>query len=372
MHRSGTSALAGSLSNLGINFVAPDDQLQGTIANPNGYFERKFIMDFSDLVLSTQNWTWNNVDLLPLEIGKTTPHLDEARKVIEELSTAGLVGLKDPRSCLLMPFWRRALLDRLTAIVITRDPAEVAWSLHVRDGLPVTAGLALWIAYSTHLAQGIQGLFPHVVRYEDLVDHPAAELTKIAHFLQQSGMPVSIQVPNLDIAAQTIDPTLRRPTFPAWLESHPLTIEARSIRELFHQTPTGDISFNPSELCREILDFQTTTQNLLETNHQLQLSHAEVHHQRDLLQSELTQTSMKYVNVVKAHEERIDQLNTAQSDLDQALMLHMSDLEKTRSHLSQIEQSFSWKLGLFLTWPIRKLRPSNRVPRPRHSQLPEG
>jgi hypothetical protein len=351
MHRSGTSALAGAISYLGVNFVSPNDELPRTISNPNGYFERPLILNFSDLMLSTQEWTWSNVNLLPFKVEKTSSHVYEARQIIDELSTAGLVGLKDPRICLLMPFWRRVLLDRFATIVITRDPAEVAWSLHVRDGFPVATGLALWIAYSAHLANGIQGLSSHVLRYEDLINHPTAELTTIAEFLLESGVPISNHESNVEVAAKSIDPTLCRPTFPDWLETHPLTIEARSIRELFHQTSAGDISFNPSELCREILDFQTNTQALLESNHHLNLARAEIHKQRDSFQLELTQASNDYVKAVVTLEEMIEKLDTEKTDLEQK-----------SARLNQIEQSFSWKLGLFLTWPIRKLRPSNRVP----------
>ena len=107
--------------------------------------------------------------------------------MVDQFSTDGPIGLKDPRICLLMPFWRRALLDRFEAVVITRDPAEVAWSLHVRNGLPVTVGLALWIAYDAHLAIGTQGLAPHYVRYEQLVESPETALTSIALFYKTAG-----------------------------------------------------------------------------------------------------------------------------------------------------------------------------------------
>ena len=143
MHRSGTSALAGTLHQLGIQFESDVDRLTSGRDNPNGFFERTSIGHFNDLLLSTQGWAWHTASLATLDIDKTLTHIDQARHIIDELSTDNPIGLKDPRSCLLMPFWRRALLDRFEAIVITRDPAEVAWSLHVSDGLPVTVGLAL-------------------------------------------------------------------------------------------------------------------------------------------------------------------------------------------------------------------------------------
>ena len=38
MHRSGTSALAGALSRLGINFATPDDELHRSLDNPQWIF----------------------------------------------------------------------------------------------------------------------------------------------------------------------------------------------------------------------------------------------------------------------------------------------------------------------------------------------
>ena len=375
MHRSGTSALAGALSRLGINFATPDDELHRSLDNPNGFFERTSILNFSDTLLSAQQWAWDNVDLRPLNTEKFPAHINEARSIVDGLSNDGPVGIKDPRSCLLMPFWRRALLDRFEAVVITRDPAEVAWSLHVRDGLPVSTGLALYIAYSAHLASGIQGLSSHVVRYENLVNPPSTELASIAQFLHDRGLPISQEPSDIDVAAKSIDPTLRRATFPDWLESHPLTIEARYIREQFHQVPTNDISLTPSELCRDVLNFQTVAHDLCDANHQLQLVQADLSGQKVKYQNELAQVSNDYVKAVVILEERIDELSVTTSELEaelatqtqllasqaQALAVQTQTLEHTRQQLEITAHSSSLKLGLFLTWPIRHLRFSKRT-----------
>lgn len=345
---------------LGIQFVGPDDELYRALDNPNGFFERTSILDFSNTLLYTQGWAWDNVDLHPLNIEKASMHLGEARHIIEGLSNDGVVGVKDPRSCLVLPFWRRALLDRFEAVVITRDPAEVAWSLHVRDGIPVTAGLALYIAYSAHLAKGIQGLSSHVVRYEDLVNSPIIELGSVAQFLCERGVPVSQEESDIEVSAKSIDPTLRRATFPEWLETHPLAIEARCIRELFHQLPSGDISFTPSELCREVLDFQKATHELRNVNHQLHLARTDLHDQRINHQTELTQASYDYVNAAVTLEERINELSTANSELEYFVSSQKQLLEQTTLQLELTKNSFSFKLGRFLTWPIRNLRFSKR------------
>ena len=137
MHRSGASALAGALSHLGVQFVSRQDEMLGDPANPKGFFERPSILNFSDTLLETHAWAWHTVNLYPFDIDKAVGLLSQGRNLIANLSNDSSVGIKDPRSCLLMPFWRRALLDRFEAIVITRDPAEVAWSLgHVAAKCP--------------------------------------------------------------------------------------------------------------------------------------------------------------------------------------------------------------------------------------------
>lgn len=349
MHRSGTSALAGALSHLGVQFVSRQDEMLGDPANPKGFFERPSILNFSDTLLETHAWAWHTVNLYPFDIDKAVGLLSQGRNLIANLSNDSSVGIKDPRSCLLMPFWRRALLDRFEAIVITRDPAEVAWSLHVRDGLPVTVGLSLWIAYNMHLANGVHGLNPHILRYENLVDSPTTELASIVQFLQERGLPVLHQQSDFETAAKSIDPRLRRTTVPDWVNEHPLTVEARSIRELFHQTPGTDISFTPSQLCREVLDTQFIAKKC-----------DEFHHELNLARIQLDEVQLEHTNTVRTFETQMSELNNAVSTYQHDLSHRTSELVQTRQQLEQTVKSFSLRLGLLLTWPVRKLRPSNR------------
>ncbi len=246
-------------------------------------------------------------------------------------------------------FWRRALLDCFEAVVLTRDPAEVAWSLHVHDGLPVSTRLALYIAYSAHLAGGIQGFSSHVVRYENLVDSPSAELASIAQFLHDCGLPISLEPSDPEVATKLIDPTLRRTAAPAWLNDHPLTVEARSIRELFYQTPGTDISFTPSVLCGEVLDTQFVAKKC-----------DEFHYELNLERIQICQEQLGHMNNVCMFETRMSELNDAISTYQHDLRRRTSELEQTRQQLERTVKSFSLQLGLLLTWPVRKFRPSNR------------
>ena len=388
MHRSGTSALSSALSYLGINFVSANDELFRSIDNPHGFFERPSIIQLSDSLLETHGWTWDSVELSPLDTAKVVHFVNRGRQMVDQFSTDGPIGLKDPRICLLMPFWRRALLDRFEAVVITRDPAEVAWSLHVRNGLPVTVGLALWIAYNMHLANGIQGMNPHILRFENLVDSPTTELANMAQFLHERGVPILHQQSEFEGAAKSIDPTLRRATVPNWVNAHPLTVEARAIRELFHQGLGTDISIVPSELCREVLELQSLPQKLLNANHQLNLARIEVDQIRATNEVHIAQISHDYANARALLEDQLEKqqqhiqvqenyltnqhqaLQQATAQLEkqqQQIQVQENDLanqnlalEESAAQIIHMKNSQSLKIGLILTWPIRKQRPASR------------
>ena len=83
---------------------------------------------------------------------------------------------KDPRACLLLPFWREVLPGPLTAVFVWRDPLAVARSLHARDGMPVGYGLALWEWYIRSAAAGLAGVDTYVLEYAAVVADPEAAL----------------------------------------------------------------------------------------------------------------------------------------------------------------------------------------------------
>ena len=112
---------------------------------------------------------------------------------------------------MLLPWWRRILVDRFAAVVMVRPPAEVAWSLWVRDGLPVPLGQALWAAYYRHLATTLEGLPVIVVDYPSLVERPSQVVVSVLEGLARVGVEVpQPQGPLADV----VDPVLRRTSQP--------------------------------------------------------------------------------------------------------------------------------------------------------------
>ena len=230
MHRSGTSALASVLDALGLDVGSRDGLMRGDVGNPDGYFEVQSIAALDERILAAYGGRW---DIPPLLAPGWANEVDARRFVAEARTTfdASFSGshfvLKDPRMSLLMPLWRQTLLDRVAVVVIVRDPAEVAWSLALRDGMAPLTGLALWAAYNRTLLSDLDGLPVHLCHYRDLVERPLEVVSDIASSLNAWG---ELDERDADSGVQRVKPDLRRDTHPT---GDPiLTDPPTSIREL--------------------------------------------------------------------------------------------------------------------------------------------
>ena len=213
MHRSGTSALAGALGAMGLEVGPHDDVMPADVANPEGYFELRSIVRANDDLLAHFGGRWDSPpDFAPdwVEDVVAIEFVDAARAVLGELFGSERYLLKDPRISILLPLWRRITNDQGCAIVIVRDPLEVAASLTKRDGLSTLTGLALWAAYHRAMLRDLQGARAHVCNYADLIENPVEVLTDIAASLRAWGEVRE----DLDLtkAFASIKPELRRNT----------------------------------------------------------------------------------------------------------------------------------------------------------------
>ena len=219
MHRSGTSALAGALEAMGLNAGDVSDRFPPRFDNPVGFFELKSVVDLNTELLDWLGGSWDSPPVPPdgwINETDVDDYLARARGLIASTLGSDQFVLKDPRTALLLPFWRRALIDHCCAVMIVRDPVEVAWSLNLRDGLSVLTGLALWGAYNRKAVVGLEGLPVHVCRYEDLVVSPSTALASISQSLAEWGQ-LSGEV-DIESSSATIRRNLRRGT---WPRTHP-------------------------------------------------------------------------------------------------------------------------------------------------------
>ncbi len=64
---------------------------------------------------------------------------------------------KDPRTCVLLPFWSAVLEQRAAYVLVVRHPFEVSDSLARRNGCTPLLSLALWERYTRQAMLGAAG-----------------------------------------------------------------------------------------------------------------------------------------------------------------------------------------------------------------------
>lgn len=190
MHRSGTSMLARVLGLMGC-YAGPEESFAPPdAANPRGYWERRDLWAVDEAILQSLGASW--YDIAELDLNRLPeedrPGIEEgARDVLRELDAHRPWVVKDPRLCLLFPFWRR-FLERPVCVLIDRDPLSVARSLQARDGFPLAFGVALWERCTLSALASTMGLPRVAVSYSDLLSHPAATTRRLREELVACGV----------------------------------------------------------------------------------------------------------------------------------------------------------------------------------------
>jgi hypothetical protein len=233
MHRSGTSALAGALDAMGFEAGPSDDLMEGDEGNPQGYFELRSIASLNDEILAHYRGRWDSPPLVVpgwAHDDVATQFAARARDALAELYTSDAYVLKDPRISLLLPLWRQVIDARTCAIVIVREPLEVAASLTRRNGLPTMSGLALWAAYNRALLADLEGMAVHVCSYTDLVNDPATVLAEVRDSLRTWG--VLTDDVDLTAAIGSINPDLRRNNTDDGAAESPVPVETAELLAL--------------------------------------------------------------------------------------------------------------------------------------------
>lgn len=141
MHRSGTSCLAGMLAAAGL---ASAGEAVRNWDNARGHHEMLDAIRLNEEVLAHSGGHW----LSPPAVVRWTEAHAEARDQLLRARIDGRPALiKDPRTLLVLPFWRASSVAFRT-IGIIRHPLAVARSLEAWREMPLAAGLALWLAHN--------------------------------------------------------------------------------------------------------------------------------------------------------------------------------------------------------------------------------
>lgn len=148
MHRSGTSCLTGALERCGVYL---GEVRRTGKHNKKGYFEKGEVARIQDQILGLNLGSWHEP---PAHYPIIHPiHAKKLEVITNQLKIKMPCGLKDPRTLLLLDFWKSLIGERIQLIGTFRHPMAVAQSLHTRNQFSIEKGIQLWIAYNKILVQ---------------------------------------------------------------------------------------------------------------------------------------------------------------------------------------------------------------------------
>ena len=192
MHRSGTSAITRCLKvfnvELGSQLLPP---VKGH--NDKGYWEDITFNAINRELISLLGSDFHLLRLSKLEEFSSPKFFTIKEKakslILNKLKDSDFIGLKDPRTCLVLPFWN-SILDELGVdvkyIVALRDPEAVAKSFAKAHGFDKGKCIMLWATYTFNSIKRSNLNNAIIVRYENLIANPVKQLNRLSIFLNIS------------------------------------------------------------------------------------------------------------------------------------------------------------------------------------------
>lgn len=214
MHRSGTSTITRALNLLGAYLGEKSDLIESAADNPEGFWERKDIVDLNDRVLHHLKRSWDTSLPLPDKwhlSDDLRPYREEIVALVKQkFSGRELWAWKDPRTTALFEIWKWALEETgvsLICLFVVRSPLDVAKSLEKRNGFPLDKGLGVWFNYNLSALHSTAYVSRVFISYDRFLADWETELRRCA-----SGL--GIQWPEDDTALKEkmrefINPELR-------------------------------------------------------------------------------------------------------------------------------------------------------------------
>ena len=188
MHRSGTSMIAELVHRWGAQ-GRETEMAMPTTWNPRGYWEYRPLVDLNRRLLECAGANWcappatNDTTLSGLATGGA-PFATAARDLVLGMEGSRRPWFwKDPRLCVLLPFWR-GIWGNVRYVICVRNPEEVVESLVRRNGLPRLGGILLWHRYMWGIVDGVKDI-PNklVVSYNNVLNNAPMECERLFSYL---------------------------------------------------------------------------------------------------------------------------------------------------------------------------------------------
>lgn len=190
MHRSGTSAITRGLEVLGVGL---GERLLAAESgnNEKGFWEDIDVTAFNVDLLAALGRDWHSLaPVLPAELQHAdiqALRLRAAQLLRGKVKAVGILGLKDPRMCRLMPFWLSVFehlqLD-VSYVIASRNPMSVAASLYKRNGMAAEKSHLLWYEHMVCAMQHTAACRRVVIDYDRMLADPASQLKRVSAHLQ--------------------------------------------------------------------------------------------------------------------------------------------------------------------------------------------
>lgn len=348
MHRSGTSLLARVLNLLGASVGDPAGLMEANEVNPKGFWEIEALAELDEGVLRQQACAWNRVARFkPTELGDVAlePLRLRARDFVMRMDANRPWVVKDPRLCLLMPFWT-PLLECPVCVLIHRDPIEIAVSLQKAQGVPLLTGVALWERYVLSALEGSADLPRTLVAYHDLISDPARTLKELHRQLTALGVR-KLECPSEKELSSAIDSSLYRNRLGTEAVIQYLN---ESQRQLLQALENGDalewghcphISAGAEAALEEyeaLLDSQESTIELQRILGDVKSQAEDLQQRNDVLEhrvSELASASTE----LESMRQRKDVLERHSAELESTCVAHRNECDELRGDLRLQQQN---------------------------------
>jgi len=212
MHRSGTSVLARMLNLLGVDLGGNLIEAQAGV-NEKGFWEHAEVVEINEALLSRLDSCWYDICPLP-ESWWQDARLDDLKEragaFLATAFSSELSLIKDPRLCVLLPFWQQVAETagwQPLVVLANRHPDEVTASLSKRDPLDDYTARWLWLRYFHDAELHSRQLPRCLVDYQQLLNDWRAVAQTISEELEIQ-WPMSLQQAGSAIDKE-VDPGLR-------------------------------------------------------------------------------------------------------------------------------------------------------------------
>lgn len=385
MHRSGTSALTSLLRRMGLWAGEEEDFPPADDHNPAGYWEHRGVWSVDEVILQTLGASWSEIadlDLSRLGGGVRARLRERAREIVRDLDRHGSWVVKDPRLCLLFPFWRE-ILEHPFCVLIYREPLPVARSLAARDGFPIPFGIALWEQYTREALSSTRGLPRVLISHRELMADPAATLRRLhRHLARHRPELARLRVPCAEEIRTVLDPALVHHLHAPDIERPYLTPPQVDLLEALADGSALDLDTVPP-LSAGARDLLVAYQSLLATARGLRdRLTAQTHEATSLREAQegLLAAHQNALAVGVVERQRAENALAAERQRAQdALASGREDLQRALSWLDELDVLFSalldsrsWKIGRAITAALGRLRGRPQISAPeRRDQLME-